>query len=531
MLRDERLKLAVLMTLHLVWGVVLWFSISKYGLGVSTDAVHLLSAAQNLAAGNGLTTYDGSFLALWPPLYPVLLAKVRLITGVDMLGAATIVQAIAFLGLGIALATLFLRIFSGRIIPAAAALVLTQVGEVVFSTAGMVGSDYVHLFLVVLVILLTARYVESGSRISFFWLAMATTLVTLQRYVGVAATATAMAAITLLGRTSWRRRITEALVLGLTALPMGIWLAVTSRTYSRRGPITFEENFTWFSRSVLEWFTGPIERNTELTIETAALWTGVLALVAAAVLLRRREGQGPPEDAERDGSRREAWPYVAVLLLYGFFYVMALFGSAATTYFNKLGGRFILPLYVPVMALPVIVSDGLVQAAKRFKRGVLTWALAGIGGLIVLGLGATALRTTYPVMLESRARGVAGGDNSFNKQTWHENPALGYWKEQTPNGEFLLFSNEPDGVAFHTQHAVKAAPRRITGPYGKDITPVAGFKDELFGAGVDVYLIWIEPSSYDYYYAPEDLEEISKMEALFSSDLGSVYRLSPRGED
>ena len=44
---------------------------------------------------------------------------------------------------------------------------------------------------------------------------------------------------------------------------------------------------------------------------------------------------------------------------------LALFGSASIAYFNKLGGRFILPLYVPLMALPVIVADGLVQAAKR----------------------------------------------------------------------------------------------------------------------------------------------------------------------
>ena len=82
----------VLMALHLLWGVVLWFSISKYGLGVSTDAVHLLFGGQNLAAGNGLTSYDGMFIAFWPPLYPALLALVHLITGVDMLMAAAIVH-------------------------------------------------------------------------------------------------------------------------------------------------------------------------------------------------------------------------------------------------------------------------------------------------------------------------------------------------------------------------------------------------------------------------------------------------------
>src|SRR5574340_322435 len=171
MLRNERLQLAWMMALHLLWGVVLWFSISKYGLGVSTDAVHFLFGGQNLAAGNGLTTYDGSFLPFWPPLYPALLALVRLSTGVEALTAAAIVQALAFLGLGISLSLLFLRIFSGRLLPAAAALVLTQAGEVVVAAAGTVGSDYVHLFLVALAVLLTARYVESESRAAFIGLA------------------------------------------------------------------------------------------------------------------------------------------------------------------------------------------------------------------------------------------------------------------------------------------------------------------------------------------------------------------------
>jgi hypothetical protein len=50
---QERKQLFVLMTLHLLWGLILWFSISKYGLGVSTDAVHQLFGGLNLASGPG----------------------------------------------------------------------------------------------------------------------------------------------------------------------------------------------------------------------------------------------------------------------------------------------------------------------------------------------------------------------------------------------------------------------------------------------------------------------------------------------
>ncbi len=531
MLGNERLKLPVMMALHLLWGVVLWFSISKYGLGVSTDGVQLLFGGQNLAIGNGLTSYDGGFIAFWPPLYPGLLALVRIITGADLLVAATIVQVLAWLGLGLSLSLLFLTIFSGRLIPAATALLLTQAGEVVVTAAGTVGSDYVHLFFAVLIVLLAARYVEAGSRASFVGLALVAVLAALLRYLGVAATATAIVAVVFLRRSTLRQRVGDGVVLALTALPMAVWFGLTSTLYSRRGPITLEENFAWFSRSILEWFVGSIGRKADLTAWTAVLWIVILSLAAAALFFSRRERSGAPTEVGRLTSKGGPRPYVAVLLLYGLLYMLALFGSASMAYFNKLGGRFILPLYVPLMALPVIVVDGLVQAAWGSNRRWLARGLTVACSVTLIGLGAAVLRTTYPVVRESHARGVTGGENAFNNETWRENPAIQYWERHEPSGEYVLFSNEPDGVAFHTRHAVEPAPRRITGPYGTEVMPVADFKDEMFGSGLPAYLIWIEPSSNDYYYAPQELEEIADMDGLLTSDAGSVYRLSPRGEN
>src|SRR5512138_3359921 len=66
----DRRKLATLMVLHLLWGFVLWFSISKLGLGISTDSVPMLFAGTDLFASRGFTSFDGSPVLAWPPLYP-----------------------------------------------------------------------------------------------------------------------------------------------------------------------------------------------------------------------------------------------------------------------------------------------------------------------------------------------------------------------------------------------------------------------------------------------------------------------------
>jgi hypothetical protein len=221
---------------------------------------------------------------------------------------------------------------------------------------------------------------------------------------------------------------------------------------------------------------------------------------------------------------------VTVLVLYGFFYILALFGSASIAYFNKPGGRLILPLYIPLVALPVIVGDGLVQAAQRVNGRRLAGRAMAVGGLAVVVLGTVELRSTIPLVLESHAKGVTAGDNSFNNGMWRENPAILYWQPSTATGDFRPFSNEPDGIAFYTRGDVRPAPRRITGPYGTEVMPVADFKDELFGSGRDVDLIGVEPGSNEYYYSPNKLEEIALMDSLFGDDLGSVYRRSPRGK-
>jgi hypothetical protein len=50
----EGSELAVSMDLHLLWEIVLWFSISKYGLGVSTDSVRMLLGGFDFGQGRGL---------------------------------------------------------------------------------------------------------------------------------------------------------------------------------------------------------------------------------------------------------------------------------------------------------------------------------------------------------------------------------------------------------------------------------------------------------------------------------------------
>ncbi|MBI3739287.1 MAG: hypothetical protein HY258_09610, partial [Chloroflexi bacterium] len=203
---NDKQKIAVSMAFHLMWGAVLWLSISKYGLGISTDSVHLLFGGLNLAEGRGLFSFDGNFLALWPPLYSMLLAGIHLIFGLDVFTAANFFQAASFLGLSACLSVLFLRTFPDNFPLALAANILSDVGVVVLTTFDIVGSDYVHLFFTMVLVLLAGYYMESKSPRILLTMSVTGTLVMFDRYLGIASIVMGVALVFFFTE-GWRERI------------------------------------------------------------------------------------------------------------------------------------------------------------------------------------------------------------------------------------------------------------------------------------------------------------------------------------
>ncbi len=505
-------KLTALMAFHMLWGLVLWFSISKYGLGISTDSVHLLFAGLNLSAGRGLLSFDGSLVLPWPPLYPALLAFVHLLTGFDVFVPAAILQVISFIGLSFCLSLLFLKIFPGDFRLALAANLLSDAGVVVLIAFDMVGSDYVHLFLVILFLLLAGCYMERRSPRLFLAMSAVGMLAMLQRYLGLAAIATGVVMIFFFTGGSLRQRAARGFWLALSALPAGVWYLVTSPLAAQRPPISFLENFTWFSKSILGWFFPPAAIEPQLSLEIICLWILTGALIVVSFSLSRRA--------------KVVTSFTAPVFIYGVLYVLALFGSASVAYFNKLDGRFLLPLYIPFVTLLVMAASLLLQRAgqlaRRAVRRLLSTLLVGVLVVVAGGL----LRITLPLAWQSHSSG-APDENAYNTRAWRENSVMKYWLEHQPAGDYLLLSNDPDGIAFYTWHACYASPRRFSGPYGKEEFPVAQYAPELFSSGLDVYLLWIEPNAYSYYYAIADLSPIAQIQPLFVSQDGGAYRLRP----
>jgi len=473
----------------------------------------MLFGGLNLAEGRGLYSFDGSFVLLWPPLYSMLLALAHLVLRSDPFASATTLQALAFLGTSFCLSILFLKIFPENFYLALAANILSDIGVVVLTTFDGVGSDYIHLFLVIASILLTGFYVETKSARILPAMFVTGMLAMLQRYIGLAAIATSIAAIFLFDGQNFYRRLSRSALMALSILPAGLWLFVTSKLIQQRAPISFSDNFQWFSMSVLQWFFSVDLKQPHLWPYISLVWVSVGMMIFLLFYFSRQQ--------------KIFSPYAIPVLVYGLLYVLALFGSASIAYSNKLSGRFLLPFYIPFITLLVLTLDVLMhfvhlQSPQKLRR-IITIGLAGV--LIVTGIG--LLRITIPVALQSHA----DGNNDFNSRAWHENSVMNYWLAHEPQGNYLLFSNYPDGVAFYTWHSAYNSPARYSGPYGKQEFPVTSYSSELFSSGLAVYLIWIEPNIYSYYYKAEDLSPIAQVQPLFVNQDGGIYLLAPKEQN
>ena len=130
-----------------------------------------------------------------------------------------------------------LKIFPENFLLAFAATVLSDVGAVILIAFDLVDSDYLHLFLVMLFVLLAGYYMERKPSRILLGMSVVGMLAMLQRYLGIAAIGMGVFIIFFSKAESLRQRLIRSSLMALSALPAGIWLLVTFGLRPRAGQL------------------------------------------------------------------------------------------------------------------------------------------------------------------------------------------------------------------------------------------------------------------------------------------------------
>lgn len=508
MLTNSR-KMIVLLIFHAVWGIALWLSISKYGLGVSTDSTSYLFSGANWIQGNGLVDYSGAQYIYWPPLYPMLIGFLHA-AGLSAFASAHAIQFAGYTLLAYFSSVFFLKLFKDDFLFAFIGIFLLATGSIVVPSFHMVGTDYLFSIFPVIFVLLINAYAEKQKWTTLTLIGLTVSLAMLTRYLGYALVLTALLTVFCYTNGSTFKRILSSAWVGIFSIPPFFWMLQTwlATTGARRAPLSFGEYFSQFTVGMMAWFTTNVPNVNKLTaFDTISVWGWVLLAIILFFLLARKV--------------KLFNPLIASTLVFGALYMTALFGNALTAYFNRLWGRFQLPVYFPLIVLFLtVIGLGLRYLRENHSRAY--YPFSAISFLFLATLSAMQFNITLGLMKNSY-NGVIP-ENSINTREINENSILQYWEENAPAGEFRLFGNYTALVAFHTEHEVYASPRR-SGVYDATIVPIENYENVLFANDEDVYLIWIEPNPYEHVYLPNEFSPIAKIETILENEDGGIYLL------
>lgn len=339
---------------------------ATYGVAWFGDMSFYVSAARSVLAGDGLQTFDGVFLTVWPPGFPVALA---LFSGFGSIDPAAVVGPlnVAAHGLTIFVVGNYLRQrLESRPLVVWACLAVALSTPLV-DVASRTLTAPLFVLLTTLALIQTHRLLTHGDKSALFLAATFSALAWQTRYLGVALPVVIGLFLLSQSGASWQLRAMRLIIYSaIVALPMCLW---TFRNYilvgALLGPRGWSNDPSLFSNdaidAVLEWLDFDLPSVPRSDWLTPALNIfGPLALLASAGVLV----VATPRRVRSSFDWRPCWLFGSFSLAYFAALNIASMGGAS-------GGfqpRYIAPLCVPTLMAATFALDWLFGRASVKKR-------------------------------------------------------------------------------------------------------------------------------------------------------------------
>lgn len=508
-------------SLGLISVFMILYATSTYGIGISPDSVGYITVARNLADGNGFTDYRGNAFVMQPPLFPIVLASVELLSGIDPEEGARLFNALVAgctVGLG---GFVLLRFVRGPLVVWGGLAILFSTPQVAVSTYAW--SEPLFNLLVLIFLTIVISHSRLGRR-EVVLLGFVTALACLTRYIGYSLVATGLILI-LIQREVWgRTKLTNSIVFGIiSVLPIGIWLIrnwiVSSTLFGPRAPSKYSlfDNLYYTYSTVFTWFLP----QRALAYRWIILVVVVLGILGSAVYIYVREKTARVTLIGGITLPFQISLFVAV-------YTTFLVVSSTTTAYDRIGTRLLSPISIPLIIILVLVLD---IALKWFENSKLRSNLASVIRISVVAL-LTPWLIVVPmqdVVVSIRAK-VDQGAGGYNTQSWQQSETIKYFdkylKAYLPREDRAIYSNRPDALYILTGIQAEAMPQRTyynSEKLADDLSALEGKWPE----NPMSYLIYFDQGR-SYLYTVDELSTIADISLVTELSDGTIYRVSPK---
>ena len=497
---------------------------ATYGPAVTTDSIYFLSTAMNFLAGEGWRDFMGKPLALWPPLFPLLLAAGGWL-GIEPFAAGRWINATAF-GLTILAAGGWLRShlrsrWLGLVATAAlaASLPLSEL-------ASRFLTEPLFVLLTLLALIQLAAFLHRRTNAPLGWAAVFTALAGLTRWPGVVLVGAGVLMLLVRRTPPLAVRLKDAVVFGaVSSLPLAV---VLTRNWTVSGTLTGWRGGS--EQSLSDSLSRVVDIFREWVIPSSTPdWFGSLPWIAALVVLSGLGigWQGLPVLAGRTkGKDRPASPSFGLgpAVLFGGFAVAYLVFMVAVVPlgvpYNHFPARYLLPVYVPLLLAAALLLDRFLSIETAGYMAAAKWGLAS---LVLLGALAHVSLSAYKNFRITRQIMGAGVMEAYNNAYWQHFETLNI---RTHLSDSRTFSNNPSLMWFWDR---SAAPRKHLSivpdlPIQK-VIPRIMRNTKKGGGGPIVWLLYERPSPHSSYDAL-DLRCLPGVETVAELADGAVFRVT-----
>jgi hypothetical protein len=509
----------LLAVLSLASGISLFLALNSVSLAMWPDSAGYLSVARNLAQGKGIIRFDGREQIEQPPLYPAVLAGMSWITNLDPLDCAVFLNATLY--------SLFVWLV-GRFVmvlfePPSISLLLLMTGAFfltypVISVMLYLGSEALFMVLLVWFLFAATTYAIRPSRKAMLSMLITAMLGSLARYAGVSlALAGALVVLMSLRDESVRRRLVKGSAFVLAAVvPLNIFIA---RNYVVHGTLTGRRGESAFTLS----------DNLRSMMDTFFSWTLPMGLAGSRpmfillgimvafglfypVFEKINAGRSLCRIRELIGSR------FMPVFVFGVVYSLFILLAATLSNMDRLGGRLLVPLFIPFAVLAIGAISSFEQVIYRIvprRCSALSTAV------VLLGVMIPQIAASHELLQKFLDRRM-----TFLSEAWTSSPTMIALRERWGGQE--VFSNQPEAVYVITGIEARKIPSKT---FYNSTTPATSVR-ELLGTWPPhgkALIVWFNTYTKSRgFYEPDEIvsftRKLSSME-LSDGKLMEVERL------
>ena len=422
-----------------VVGCIAIYYLTRFGgIGISPDSVGYSVAAMNLKEHGALIDFNGLPLVDFPAGYPIFLAINYFFTGVPPVPLAPFINAGLYVGV-ILMSSLLMQSFSGnsrwyRIV----LLIILASSPCLWEVYGMIWSETLFLFLVLLFILAWKNYCDHKTGTSVFLFAMVTAVAFVTRFAGITLIATGAALLFFDGTVVVWNKIKNLLLFLLTGVSLVVINVIRNHRSSgtlsgvrEKAMRTVADNLLDIGAVLGGWFPFIGEHQ----LAGAIVFCLLVAVAVIQIIYRIIQQQFY--------LRNET-------AVYGFFLVYSVFIVAVSSIsrFEELSSRLLSPMYIPMIWVGTMWIPKFINQKAKTMRVVL---------LLVTSVFFLAFFKNQYQQNAGNWEGIAyAGIPGYSEKQWKQSPTIQYINTHKDSLNGAIYSDAYDGLYYLT--GVKSLP-------------------------------------------------------------------------